>query len=222
MAKLQGRTIEGVLFDADGTLIDTYDIILRSMDYVLNGQHGLGLTDAELMAGVGTPLHDQMRAFAQGDEALAAELAEAYRQHNDASHDQGISAFPDTRAALERLRGAGLPMGVVTSKRHEMAALGLRLAGIDGFFDVLIGWDDWPECKPLPGPVLHGCDRLGVAPGACLYVGDSPFDIQAGNGAGCLSVAALWGMFPREALAAEHPSLGCASLTDLADALTGA
>ena len=162
MAELQGRNIEGVLFDADGTLIDTYDIILRSMDHVLNEVHGFGLTDAELMAGVGTPLRDQMRGFARGDEALAAELSEAYRQHNDAIHDEGISAFPDTRAALERLAAAGFCMGVVTSKRHEMAALGLELSGISSFFDVLIGYDDFPECKPLPGPVLHGCER-----GAC-------------------------------------------------------
>lgn len=219
MAELQGRTIEGVLFDADGTLIDTYDIILRSMDHVLNGLHGFGLSDAELMAGVGTPLRDQMRGFARGDEQLAAELAEAYRVHNDAIHDEGISAFADTRAALERLAAAGFRMGVVTSKRHEMAALGLELSGIAGFFDVLIGYDDWPECKPLPGPVLHGCDRLGLAPSACLYVGDSPFDIRAGNAAGCLTVAALWGMFPAETLAAEQPALECASLSQLADLL---
>lgn len=219
MAELEGRTIEGVLFDADGTLIDTYDIILRSMDHALNDLHGLGLSDAELMAGVGTPLRDQMRGFAQGDEALAAELMEAYRVHNDAIHDEGISAFADTRAALERLAAAGFRMGVVTSKRHEMAALGLQLAGIDGFFELLIGYDDWPECKPEPGPVLHGCDRLGLAPQACLYVGDSPFDIRAGNAAGCLTVAALWGMFPREVLAAEHPALECATLSQLADML---
>lgn len=219
MAELQGRNIEGVLFDADGTLIDTYDIILRSMDHVLNGMHGFGLTDAELMAGVGTPLRDQMRGFARGDEALAAELSEAYRLHNDAIHDEGIGAFPDTRAALERLAAAGFRMGVVTSKRHEMAALGLELSGISSFFDVLIGYDDFPECKPLPGPVLHGCERLGLPPSACLYVGDSPFDMQAGNAAGCLTVAALWGMFPREALAAESPALECASLTQLADLL---
>lgn len=219
MAELQGRKIEGVLFDADGTLIDTYDIILRSMDHVLNGMHGFGLTDAELMAGVGTPLRDQMRGFARGDEVLAAELSEAYRLHNDAIHDEGISAFPDTRAALERLAAAGFRMGVVTSKRHEMAALGLELSGISSFFDMLIGYDDFPECKPLPGPVLHGCERLGLPPSACLYVGDSPFDMQSGNAAGCLTVAALWGMFPREALAAENPGLECASLTQLADLL---
>lgn len=222
MAQLQGRTIEGVLFDADGTLIDTYDIILRSMRHVVCDMHGQQRTDEELMAGVGTPLPAQMRGFAGGDEALAAELTRRYREHNDALHADGIAAFPDTRRALERLRDAGLAMGVVTSKRHGMAAHGLELAGIADFFPVLIGCDDWPESKPDPGSVLHGCERLGLAPSACLYVGDSPYDIRAGNAAGCLSVAALWGMFPAAALAAERPALECASLSDLADALLGA
>lgn len=219
MAQLQGRTIEGVLFDADGTLIDTYDIILRSMRHVVCDMHGQQRTDEELMAGVGTPLPAQMRGFAGGDEALAAELTRRYREHNDALHADGIAAFPDTRRALERLRDAGLAMGVVTSKRHGMAAHGLELAGIADFFPVLIGCDDWPESKPDPGSVLHGCERLGLAPSACLYVGDSPYDIQAGNAADCSTAAALWGMFSEGELAAQHPTYRARSLTQLLDQL---
>lgn len=60
---------------------------------------------------------------------------------------------------------------------------GLDLFGLTGYFDFLIGSDDWPEHKPHPGPVAHGCERLGLAPQTCLYVGDSPFDMQSGSGA---------------------------------------
>ena len=208
--------IEGILFDADGTLIDTYDIILTSMRYAVNDGLGCSLSDRELMAGVGTPLYDQMLHFTEGDEARAAEIMQMYRDHNDGVHDAHISAFDDTKAALERLRAAGLPMGVVTSKRHAMAQRGLEMSGIAEYFSFLIGHDDWPEHKPAPGPILHGCERLGVAPARCLYVGDSPYDIQAGNAAGCPTVAALWGMFPADELAAQHPSIECASLAGLA------
>lgn len=110
-------------------------------------------------------------------------------------------------------------MGVVTSKRHAMAQRGLEMSGIADHFQCLIGHDDWPEHKPAPGPILRGCELLGVAPECSLYVGDSPFDIQAGNAAGCATAAALWGMFPREALAAERPTFMCDSLTELADRL---
>lgn len=209
--------IRGVLFDADGTLIDTYDIILASMRYAVNDVLGCGLGDTELMAGVGTPLYDQMLHFTGGDAARATEIMQVYRDHNDGVHDARIRAFDDTRAALDRLWAAGVPMGVVTSKRHAMAQRGLEMSGIADHFQFLIGHDDWPEHKPAPGPVLHGCELLEIAPEHCLYVGDSPFDIQAGNAAGCATVAALWGMFPREALVAERPTLTCESLTELAN-----
>lgn len=211
--------IQGVLFDADGTLIDTYDIILASMRYAVNEVLGRRLGDDELMAGVGTPLFDQMLHFTGGDEARATEITQIYRDHNDGVHDARIRAFGDTKAALERLRAAGVPLGVVTSKRHAMAQRGLEMSGIADYFAFLIGHDDWPEHKPAPGPILRGCELLGVAPSRCLYVGDSPYDIQAGNAAGCTTVAASWGMFPDEALAAEQPDAMCASLTELVDRL---
>ena len=211
--------MQGLLFDADGTLIDTYDIILTSMRYAINDVLGLSQTDAELMAGVGTPLLDQMLHFTEGDEGRAAEIVQIYRDHNDGVHDAHIKAFPDTKEALERFRAAGLSMGVVTSKRHAMAVRGLEMSGIADFFQFVIGHDDWPEHKPAPGPVLHGCDLLELAPQQCMYIGDSPFDIQAGNAAGCTTVAALWGMFSKDELEAQRPAVECASLTALADYL---
>ena len=211
---------QAILFDGDGTLIDTEDIILASMRHTINELHGMGATDEALMAGVGTPLPDQMMAFAKGDQALADQLVREYRAHNDSIHDAVIHAFPDTREALELLREAGFRMGVVTSKRHEMAARGLELSGIAEFFEVLVAPDDYPEHKPAPGPILYACQLMDVDPTASMYVGDSPFDIQAGNAAGCTTVAALWGMFPPDVLAAEHPDRECASLMELARWLT--
>lgn len=211
--------IQGVLFDEDGTLIDTYGIILASMRYTINDVLGRDLPDEALMAGVGTPLYDQMLGFAEGDEVLAEHLLSTYREHNVAVHDASVRAFPDTRAALERLRDAGVPMGVVTSKRHALAQRGLDMSGIAGFFDVLIAPDDWPEHKPAPGPILRACELMGLDASRCLYVGDSPFDMQAGNAAGCATVAALWGMFPREALAVENPAMACDSLSEMVERL---
>lgn len=219
MNELLGREIAGLLFDADGTLLDTHDLILSSMRYTINEGCNENYSDAELMRGVGTPLPDQMLAFANGDAKKADELVITYRAHNDAIHDADIRAFPDTRAALERFRTRGFTMGVVTSKRHELAERGLELTGIAEFFDMLIAPDDWPEHKPAPGPILRECELLGLDPHACLYIGDSPYDIQAGNRAGCLTVAALWGMFPAAALEAESPALTCTNLSQLADLL---
>lgn len=211
--------IQGLLFDGDGTLIDTYDMILRSMRRTLNEGEGMDLSEAELMVGVGTPLLDQMLHFTNGDVQRAERLVDEYREHNDSIHDAGIRAFDGIAEVLERFRAARIPMGVVTSKRHELAERGFRLSGIFDYFDVFVAADDWPEHKPKPGPILHACELLGLEPERCLYIGDSPYDIQAGNAADCRTVAVTWGMFPKETLAAEHPTYMIDSLSELADML---
>lgn len=144
------------------------------MRYAVNDVLGCSLDDAELMAGVGTPLYDQMLHFTGGDETRATEITQIYRDHNDGVHDARIRAFGDTKAALERFQAAGIPMGVVTSKRHAMAQRGLEMSGIAGYFQFLIGHDDWPEHKPAPGPILRGCELLGTAPERSLYVATAP------------------------------------------------
>lgn len=211
--------VQGLLFDGDGTLIDTYDMILQSMRRTLNDGEGMNLTEAELMKGVGTPLLDQMLHFTNRDIPRAERLVDEYRAHNDSIHDANVRAFAGTAEVLARFQRAGIPMGVVTSKRHELAERGFRLTGLFTFFDVFICADDWPEHKPDPGPVLHASELLGVAPERCLYIGDSPYDIQAGNAAGCRTVAVTWGMFSVETLAAEHPTFMIDSLDELATML---
>lgn len=204
-----------LMFDCDGTLIDTYDIILTSMKHTVNGLLGQSRSDEELMAKVGTPLADQMLFFLDGDNERVDEIVAAYRQHNDNIHDEGVRSFEGVAATLDVLAKAGYRMGVVTSKRHFMADRGLELCGIRNFFEVLIGSDDFPEHKPDPGPILEACRVMGVAPERCAYIGDSPYDIQAGNAAGCLTVAALWGMFPEDTLLAEDPDIAIGSMLEL-------
>lgn len=194
-----------LLFDLDGTLLDTYNIILASMRHTINGIAGKSYSDHELMSLVGTPLYDQMLKLGDGGEERATELTALYREHNDAIHDEGVSVFEGIPQALQELERRGYRMGIVTSKRHHMAVQGLRVCGIERFFQIVIGSDDWPEHKPQPGPVLHGAELMGADAAECCYIGDSPFDIQAGNAAGCTTIAVTWGMFSAEELAAENP-----------------
>lgn len=213
------KELDCLLFDCDGTLIDTYDIILTSMRYAVNGLLGQDRSDEELMSKVGTPLQDQMLYFLDGDASRVDEMVAKYRAHNDAIHDEGVRSFPGVEQGLRALSDAGFKMGVVTSKRHFMADRGLELCGIRGFFDVLIGSDDFPIHKPEPAPILEGCTLMGAAPERTSYIGDSPYDIQAGNAAGTFTVAALWGMFPAASLAAEHPDARARDFAELTEML---
>lgn len=211
---MASHDIQAVLFDLDGTLLDTHDLLLTTFRYATRTVLSETVPDELLMAKVGQPLNTQMWDFTD-DHAVHDELCRVYREYNADVHDDLIRLFDCTIPMLERLKEAGLPLAVVTSKRHEVAMRGIDLFGLGDYFDFLVGADDWHEHKPHPGPVAHGCDRLGFEARACMYVGDSPFDMQAGNGAGCVTAAALWGMFPQAVLEAEHPTFVCADGTEL-------
>ena len=202
-------TIRGILFDNDGTLVDTHDLILDSMRFATRTLLGRVIPDERLMAKVGIPLADQMLDFTDTLEERD-ELLRVYREYNHAKHDEAVRLFPGVAEGLARLHDAGYKMGVVTSKKHWLAQHGLEITGIWPFFEGLIGPDDCAESKPLPGPILAGARMLGLPPDECMYVGDAPFDIAAGNAAGSLTVAAEWGMFTREDLEPEHPDWWCA------------
>ena len=193
-----------VLFDLDGTLADTTELILRCYRHTMRVHLGDALPDELWVAGMGTPLREQLKAFAR-DAEEAAHMAETYSTYQRAIHDDMVRAFPGTVEAVHALKETGAAVGVVTSRRTAMAERTLACAGLAGVMDVLVGADDVVKAKPDPEPVHLALERLGLAgrEGHTLFVGDSPFDIRAGRGAGTRTAAVLWGPFPHDALVAE-------------------
>lgn len=198
-------SFKAVLFDLDGTLLDTHELILASFRHSMDEVLGASFPEEELMKKVGQPLETQMWDFTD-DPAVHERLLTVYRNYNHEVHDECVRAFDGVSSMLADVRERGLRVGVVTSKRHALAQRGLEVCGLADYVECLVGPDDFPAHKPDPGPVAYGCELLGCAPSECLYVGDSPFDTQAGNGAGCTTVAVCWGMFSPEVLAASSPS----------------
>lgn len=213
--------LKAVLFDNDGTLADTHDLLLECFRFSTREVLGHALPDDALMEKVGQPLAVQVRDFSP-DPAVQRRLREVYSEHNAKIHDEMIAGFPGMEDALSRLADAGLAMGVATSKMHAVAAHGLEVIGISGYFSCLVGADDCARHKPDPEPVLRGCELLGVEPAACAYVGDSPYDMQAGRAAGCVTAAVGWGMFSEGVLRAEGPTMFARTWAELADALVAA
>ncbi|MGI6033579.1 MAG: HAD family hydrolase [Coriobacteriales bacterium] len=212
------NALKAVLFDNDGTLVDTYDLLLASFRYATREVLGHELPEEVLMAKVGTPLADQMKDFTD-DPVLQKQLLDTYRSYNHRVHDERVSVFSGELNALDRLQDAGFAMGVVTSKMHRLTQHGLDVLGLDRYFTVLMGADDSEKHKPDPEPVVLGCERLGVAPEDCAYVGDSPFDMAAGKAAGCFTVGVTWGMFPRARLEEQGADAIVESYGELADLL---
>ncbi len=210
--------INAVLFDNDGTLVDTHDLLLASFRHATQDILGHTLPDEVLMAKVGQPLAVQMRDFSDDPDVQEA-LLKSYRAFNHEKHDEAVRLFPGVREGLERLHEAGFSMGVVTSKMSPLARHGLEILGVSKYFACLVGADSCEHHKPHPEPVELGAELLGVAPQRCAYVGDSPFDMEAGREAGCVTAAVLWGMFGENRLREQNPDYICKTFDELADLL---
>jgi pyrophosphatase PpaX len=206
-----------VLFDLDGTVVDSGSIILASMRHATREVLGIEAADAELMAAVGGPgLEAQMAAFAPD---RVDELVRVYRAHNIPLHDD-LQPCEGMEDVIVRLHDDGVRIGVVTAKWRQTAELALTRLRTGDLFEVLVGGNETELHKPNPEPLLLAADRLGVAPMDCAYVGDSPFDIRAAKAAHMYSVAVTWGrIHDRTKLEAERPSAIVDTADELYDAL---
>jgi pyrophosphatase PpaX len=180
-----------VLFDLDGTLIDSGAMILASFRHATQTVLGRRIPDDDLVASSGgATIHEQMRALAGED--LVDELVRVYREHNEPLHDE-LQAFDGVESLLARLASEGRKLGVVTSKRRKTVDLAFRVLPIERYFDAVVASDEVERHKPDPEPVLLALERLGSRPEEAAFVGDSPFDVGAGKAAGCFTVGVSWG-----------------------------
>ena len=184
--------MEAVLFDLDGTILDTNELIIRSMFHALRGVVPPEFGREHIIPHMGKPLKDQLRHFTGRDDV--DDLLAAYREYNLREHDALVKPFPHVAEVLERLKAAGLKIGVVTTKMRLTASRGMKLAGIDGFMDAVVAFDDVEHPKPHPEPVLKALEALDVRPERALMVGDSPADMQSALAAGAVPVGVAWSL----------------------------
>src|SRR3982750_3930842 len=206
-----------VLFDLDGTLVDTIQLLLESVQYAFRDHVASGRrapSEAEWIAGIGTPLVTQLRPYVSHDAELAA-LVAGYRVYQGQHHDRLTRCYTSTPDVVAALKARGHPLGIVTSKADEIARRSLSHVGLLDMMDTLAGADSTTRHKPDPEPVLLALERLGYGPDEAIFVGDSPHDVNAGNAAGVTTVAALWGPFDRAILDAARPTHVIASITEL-------
>src|SRR5438552_17689461 len=179
-----------VLFDLDGTVIDSGGIILASMRHAAKEVLGVEPSDEERMPAVGGPgLEAQMEALSP---ERVEELVTVYRAHNEPLHD-GLVCCPGMDDVLVRLKDEGRRLGIVTAKRRKTVELAFATVPLAHLFETVVGGDETERHKPDPEPLLVALDRLGAQPEDAAYVGDAPFDVQAAKAAGVFAVAVAWG-----------------------------
>jgi phosphoglycolate phosphatase len=208
-AQWRGRPLSAVLFDLDGTLLDTLKDIALALNRTLL-EHGCqSMADGEVrrMIGRGAPILIERALASQGcavDAAVQTAMVERFFHHYGAleeMNEDSARPFAGASQLLRALHGAGLRTAVVTNKQHRFAAALLERLGLSGWIDVVVGGDTCLRRKPDPQPLLHACESLHVAPIESLMVGDSVNDVQAARAAGipviCVSYGYNEGRDPR-------------------------
>jgi pyrophosphatase PpaX len=187
-----------VLFDLDGTLVDSGAIILASFKHAARTVLARDVEEEQIAALVGgSNLHDQMRVLSP---AHVDELVRVYREHNRPLHDE-LQAFEGVEELMETLSEQGRKLGIVTAKGRQTVDLAFGVLSLERYFDAVVTADMTDRHKPDPAPVLKALELLESEPADAAFVGDSPYDIAAGKAARVFTVAVSWGkIHPEERL----------------------
>lgn len=205
MSAADRNGVEAVIFDWDGTLMDSKEAILatyRATTTELLGKPYPTEPD-DVHRIIQLRAKESFDQIAAGDAELAERIATTFHREYQVMQAR-TQPFPGTAETLASLRDAGIKLGVATSKARARTELEGERTGLLGFFDAIVTGDDVERAKPDPESVAKAIAELGVSPAAAIYVGDGPNDVLAGRGAGAITVGVAFGFHPDE-LAAEGP-----------------
>lgn len=206
--------IKAVLFDFDGTLLNTNDLIFTSYEYAFTKVLGRSITDEEIHDLYGKPLYSSLAKYGEHQDALC----DTYREFNESHHDELVKKFDGAAEGVRMIKNSGIKTAVVTSKRRYTLEKGIRILGLEDFFDVLITPDNTEKHKPDPEPVLKACELLGVSPSEAIMVGDSVFDFECAKRAGA-RLAGVNYSTTRDAIMEYKPDYMVDTLVELAEKL---
>lgn len=203
-----------LLFDLDGTVVDSIELIIQAAEHAYDGRDGPRPTRPEWMALIGTPLAPMLRRWAV-DEADVKFLWDRYRAFQLEHHDRLVSPYPGAVDLIRRLHARGHAMAIVSSKLELGIRRSLDFIGVTDCFGALIGIEATEKHKPEPEPVLLALERLGVRAADAWFIGDSPYDVLAGHAAGVRTIGVLTGPYDRAAMEQARPTHVVHALTEI-------
>ena len=206
--------IRTVLFDLDGTLLNTNEFIVASFLHTLSYFYPGQFQRADVIPFIGPPLKTTFGNLAKSQDEVDA-CIQMYREYNHAHHDKMVEPFPQVKEVLTDLKQAGIQLGIVTSKLRYTVEMGLRLIEIEPLLDVVVALGDVRHPKPHPEPILTALSRLHAKKDETLMVGDFPADIKSGKQAGVKTAGVSWTWHGVENLYAEKPDYILQEMKDL-------
>jgi pyrophosphatase PpaX len=204
--------IDTVLFDLDGTLINTNELIIASFLHTLGHYYPNEYSRERVIEFIGPSLHD---SFFRLNPDKVEEMIEVYRTFNHAKHDELVEEYETVKETIIALHEKGYKLAVVTTKLAKTARMGLQLTGLDPYFPVLVGNDDVEKVKPDPEPLLKALKQLDSTPERAIMVGDSQYDILGGKNTGTKTAAVAWTIKGREFLEGYEPDVMLETMSDL-------
>jgi pyrophosphatase PpaX len=206
------------LFDLDGTLIDSAQDLIASVQHAL--KHVAPAREPpegdDILVQVGKPLEVILHELGYPtDGASAGQFVDTYRAHYAEHFNEHTKPYPGVEDMLGYLRTAGVKLALVTTKHQSQADFTVEACGLARYFDYVHGWQEGRQHKPHPEPVLTALGRLGVQPGAAIMVGDSELDIESAKAAGVATCAVTYGFRPAWFLRSFRPDFLVSRAVDI-------
>lgn len=206
------KEITSILFDVDGTLLDTGEFIIQATEHALRS-HGHTVPDRSVISkAVGAHFPEYYHMLA-GRDADAEQLVETHREFQYKNYHL-VKPFPGTMEVLRALKEKGYKIAAVTTRSKKTSIQTIEDAGIEKYFDAIISWEDVAEHKPHPEPLLKALDLVGGTPDKAVMIGDSHLDVEAGKNAGTMTIRAGYG-FHKENMHDPEPDIIIDNISDL-------
>jgi pyrophosphatase PpaX len=190
MSKVDGGKIDTLVFDFDGTLVDTNDVVIGSWQYAARKLKGREFTLDEIKATLGEPiLRTVAYLFPESDPDI---VVAAYREFHYEHFKGMIRVFPGVNEMLDTLKESGYLLGLVTNRKRYTVEIGLRQFDMEKYFSAVVTVGEAPKDKPEPEHIWYTLDKLGSVPGRAVLIGDSQNDIIGGHNAGLISIRVAW------------------------------
>jgi pyrophosphatase PpaX len=210
--------ITTILFDLDGTLIDTNDLIIQSYLHTLEKYFPNKYKREDVLPFMGPSLVD---VFGPMNPEKSEEMIQTYRDFNISNHDLLVKEFDGVYETVKTLKEKNFKLGIVTTKMSNVVKMGLKLSKLDEFFEVVVAVDHVKKIKPDPEPLLLALEQLGSVPGEALMVGDNYHDIVGGKNAGTKTAGVAWSLKGREFLESYQPDYMLEKMHDLLPIVEG-
>ncbi|MFC7321924.1 pyrophosphatase PpaX [Halobacillus campisalis] len=211
-------SINTILFDLDGTLIDTNELIIASFTHTLGQYAERPYSREEILEFIGPPLRESLSKV---NPDRVDEMVATYREHNTKNHDEYVTAYEGVVETVKTLKDQGYRLGIVTTKMRHTVEMGLALTGLDGVFETVVTLDDVHHAKPHPEPVIKALEALNGTAAQSLMVGDNTHDIEAGKNAGTKTAGVVWTVKGRQVLDDLNPDFMLQKMDDLIEILGG-